>query len=79
MLASALVGPQACSAFCDLKTMMTFTLQIVVVVDPVIATHILHSKMLDKHRFQYHFLDSVGCSYLMHSYCSCVQKPALSQ
>lgn len=40
-------------------------LQVVVITDPVLGTHVLRSKMLDKVRFQYHFLDPV-CPPYMH-------------
>ena len=31
----------------------------IIVTDPALATHVCRSKLLDKMRFQYHFLDQV--------------------
>ena len=33
--------------------------QAIVITDPALATHVCRSKLLDKMRFQYHFLDQV--------------------
>jgi len=33
--------------------------QAIVITDPALATHVCRSKLLDKFRFQYHFMDEV--------------------
>ena len=35
-------------------------LQAIVITDPALATHVCRSKLLDKFRFQYHFMDEVN-------------------
>ena len=39
---------------------MTHSMQVVCITDPVLATHVLRSKHVDKLRFQYSFLDPVS-------------------
>lgn len=44
--------------------MCNCTLQAVIITDPVLATCVLRDKVLDKVRFQYHFLDPVRNCFL---------------
>ena len=40
------------------------TQQAIVITDPALATHVCRSKLLDKFRFQYHFMDEVRRGFL---------------
>ena len=55
----------ACSRSAAALTSMQF-LQVVCITDPVLATHVLRSKHVDKLRFQYSFLDPVRlCPHIL--------------
>ena len=51
--------------------------QVILITDPVLATHIVRSRMMDKFRFAYHLLDPVRCGCLLsrapqHADAACV-------